>query len=656
MKKIIVFLLVVMLLFMGSGVSGFEYANFISKPTRFHVKVNSSLAVGRISFDAWDNPEMPQLQRMPRVKVGFAPIVNGTEVWGTNLSRLLTNDGFSDYIARNYPNLKTIEFGEQYEQFMGGELITTSKMYNAITNTGMSKATAEQLAFEAVESEVDWTIPGTEDNFEKIDVYPGYENRVNLGDIFGSELDRKNGRALTAISQGFIPDYGVAEKPLDFTICNPYTSIPVVYAEDQYMDFFFRPIGTIFEQDGGTVISKPSTETACFVKFKYHDTTVKNIPFTKSDDGIDEAEIDLNVRYTGEYRFDFAVDPPQIGGQANLPLVSTGIGEASMFDGDGNQHLVQSFPSLRRFYGWLPHTDPGYTNQRLLITPAVRKKCFYESRLWELSHFKIFYPVARFEDGLQIVTEESVDISPIFFEEISMGEVGYFKFTNLPWLEGNENTHYIYSVDRPMRIVAIYEPGDLTPRGKDVRVESTRITLNWAVTNEMKKLAEIKKREWGDNWWEKHFPTFYTIKVTGENGFNKTFKKINPLTDTLIIEELEPGNEYSWELETWVSDDNGSSSLMNTWTSDKIRTIPLPKLVGHCAKADAIKLETEVNDEGFEVWKIITPMKYKLGSAELQPMSFEARPSARMSPVRLNQLDMVDVSSEVSGATNLIAQ
>ena len=654
MRKLAIVTLIIVFLF-GMSVDGFELVHFVSKPSRVHVNVDASLVLGRLKYPAWGNEEIPHLSRMPRVKVGLVPVVIGTEIWGTNISRLLTNEGFTEFIARNYPNLKTIEFGEQYEQFRGGEMVTTSKLYNALTNTGVEKEKAGELASRAFVEGVNWTIPATEDNFESVSIFPGFENRSSLGEYFTDELKRKNGEALGSISQGYFPSEGFATEPLSFTICHPYTTIPVVYAEDQYMDYFFRPIGTIIEKQGGTIISKPGSESACAVRFKYEDTVVENIPIKHGRDSVDDVTINLNVRYSGEYRFDFAIDPPQIGGQANLPLVSTDYGSASMYDIDNNQHFVQSFPSLRRFYKWMPHSDPGYTTQRLLITPAVRTKCFHESRLWELSHFTVFYPVSKLEDGHVIMSEESVDVMPESFEEISMGEIAYFKFTNLPWLEDKENTHYIYAVDRPMRIVAVYEPGDFTPRGKGVVAESTRLTLNWAVTNEMKKLAELKRKEWGENWWSKSFPTYYTITIKGE-GFEKKIKKINPLQGILIVEGLEPGTEYTWELATWVSDDNGSSTLMDTWVSEIVKTIPLPELIGHCAKADAIKLETEIDDEGDEVWKIITPFKYRLGSAELQPMNFEASPGARMTPIHLNLLDMVEVTSEVSPKHVLIAR
>lgn len=635
---------------------GYDAPKLESKPSRINVNVSAYLAVGALKFPAWRNDEMPQLSRMPRVKVGMIPIVTGAKIWGTSLSRLLTNEGFTYYMARNYPNLKTIEFSESYKQFSEGELISTNTLYNAITNNGMMKETAKELMASATSEDVDWTIPGAEANYESVSVRPGFENMVNLAEVFGSELMRENGEALESVSQGFFPSEGFTDQPISFSICHPYTSIPVVYAEDQYMDYYFRPLGTITEIEEGRVVTKPGTEHACAVRFKHFDTYPDNIPINPGVKGVDNIDIDMTVRYTGEYRFDYAIDPPQIAGQANLPEIISGNGVASMYDMDNNQHLVQSFPALRKLYRWIPHTNPGYPWQRLNIIPAVRKKCFVDSKLWEFSHFRICYPSPAFEGGHLVVTEESVDVPAITFEEITMGEIAYFRLTNLPWLEDADSTHYIYAVDRPMRIVAVYEPGDLSPRGKDAICESTRLHLSWGVTGEMVKLAEIKRKEWGKDWWKKGFPTYYNITITDGSSI-KEIDKVSPTQGVVVVDGLKPGTEYTWELETWVSDDNGSATLMDTWTSDVVKTIPLPSLVGHCAQADAIDLGTEIDDDGREVWRIVTPYKYRLGSAELQPLSFESSPGARMEPIRLNQLDMVDVSSEdVNGRTALVAR
>ncbi len=655
MRKIPIVCLVAVL--MVTSVSyGFDSPKLESKPSKINVNVSAYLAVGSLKFPAWDNEHMPQLRRMPRIKVGTVPIITGTQIWGTSLSRLLTNEGFTNYMARNYPNLKTIEFNESYKQFSQGELVSNNVYYNAVTNNGMMKETAKDLMVDATKEGVDWTIPGLEANYESVSVRPGFENLVDLADVFGSELMRANGQALESVSQGYFPPEGFAEKPVDFSICHPYTSIPVVYAEDQYLDYYFRPLGTITEIEGGQVVTKPGTEHACAIRFKHLDTYADNIPINPGIKGIDDIDINLTVRYTGEYRFDYAVDPPQIAGQANLPEIVSGNGVASMYDTENNQYLVQSLPSLRKLYRWIPHTNPGYSWQRLNIAPAVRKKCFVDSKLWEFSHFRVCYPQVSLEGDHLIVTEEAVDISGVSFDELTMGEIAYFRLTNLPWLDGATSTQYIETVDRPMRVVAVYEPGVLSPRGKDTICESTRLHLHWGVTNEMGKLAEIKRKEWGADWWKNGFPTYYNINVTADDS-RKTIEKISPTQSDIIVDGLKPGIEYTWELETWVSDDNGSPSLMDTWTSEPVNTVPLPNLVGHCAQADAITLETEIDNEGDEVWKIVTPYKYRLGSAELQPLNFEARPGARMEPVGLNQLDMVDVNSEdVGGRTSLVAR
>ncbi|HOO97360.1 MAG TPA: hypothetical protein PKV16_06350 [Caldisericia bacterium] len=646
MKRYQVGILLIVFLW-STTISAFEPVHFVSSPTRLNIDVDASLCVGGLRFDAYDTEDLPHLSAVPNYRVGLVPIAPGTEIWGTNISRLLTNQGFTEYMGRNYPNLRLYEVGEQYDLFREGALISDSRLYNMLVNSGSSDTSTEENLRDAMSlSGVSWTLPASEDNFEEVEVYPGGKKNIDIGSYFMDEMNRADGKALESVAQGFIPNTGFAKGETHFITCNPYTAVPVVYATDRYMDFHFKPIGTVFVKNGSNVVTQPGSEQACAVKFKHVDTSIQNIQSNLGFDGVTSLNIKADVRYTGEYRFDYMIDPPVIGGFANLPAQYTNFGMATMHDTEGNVHLVQSLPSLRNFFRWLPHTDHGYTNQKLLIKPAVFQKVFQDSVLWEFSHFEVTYPVPTLNEGVLFVSEETAKVEGVKFQEISMGEVAYFTFTNLPWLEGEPNTFYIESVDRPYMVEAVYEPGDLSPRGKEVVAESTRLTLNWAVTNEMKKLAAVKEREWGENWWNKGFPTYYNVKITGDGGYNRDIKKINPTQESVVVDELEPGKTYKWELETWASDDNGSGTQLSVWKSEPVSTIPLPNLVGHCASTSAIKLKTRVDDDGDEVWSIQLPMLYTLGSAQLAPFKFEASPGKRMTPIDLYSLSFVNVRSD----------
>ena len=630
-----------------------DILSFTSVPTRLHIHVESGNQYGNLFYPS-TSKDYPQFSACPRFKVGLVPVVNGTQVYGTTLNRITTYDDFSSFLSRYAPNLRLIQMGEEYSYFSGGQINNAASIYGSLATTSVTPEQAKQRTDEALGlKKVDWTIAASDINFEKIKVYAFPDQNKSVSSIFSDPKVVASGQVLDELAQGFFPKEGFTSSNLDFTVCQPYTSIPVLLPQDNFLDFKFRPVGTNYEETAGEYIPKSASEPATWVHAKLLDVQNDNMTISEGFDGVRDITASFKVRYTNDFRFDYQVDPPEIMGVANLPLVSANYGIASMYEDSGKQHLVQGFTSLSKFYKWMPQTNTGYSEHKLLVRPAVFERIMHESKLWELSHFRVTFPTFSVEDGKLTTTETFTDVEPVRFEEISQGVVAYFTFTNIPWLETAPSTFFIPEVDRPYRIQAVYEPGELSARGKQPIAESTRMKLFWGVTPQMKQLAKTKESQYGKIWWQKAFPTFYTVTIRGD--IEKKIEKINPLFDSVIVEGLTPGQTYKWELQTFVSDSIGSPTLQQTWYSEPISTKPFPMLVGHCGQTSAVKVKTTVDENGDENWVLSVPMLYELGGAKLQPLRFLSRPVSVGHPVPLGRSKMFRVVKEKDGISYMRA-
>ncbi len=648
-RALLLALLVVVFLAPGVSVGQFE-AGFVSMPTRLHVKATAFCSVGGLDTLAYANEEFPQFSAVPRFKVALVPFVTGTQVFGASLLRLASYKNLTDFLKFYSPNLHFVQIGEDYKFFSSGLLQSQGKLYSSLAPAGIGAGEAKLKIQDALKlPKVNWTMGASETNFEQVDVFAAPQDEKNLRVILSDAKSFATGDALSNISQGFFPQTGYAQSDLAFSVCHPYTVIPTVYAQDNFFDFKFRPIGATFEQQNSEYVQVPSSELACSVKSHFVGAEVGNVSMFDGLDGVRDVSVDFKVRYQNEFRFDYLVDPPEISGSANLPLVTMNSGISNFFDEAGSEHKAQGLVSLSRFYKWIRQTDTGYSNQKVFLRPAVYDRVTHESKYWELSHFKVTYPEFSFDGDRLAVEEKSVDIEPIRFEEISLGRIAYFNFTNMPLQEGKPSTFFTPQIDRPCRVEAVYEPGELSARGKTAVAESTRLKLNWGVTPQMKDMADRKHREYGDNWWKKGFPTFYNVVVKGDA--QKKVERIDPTKDSVIVDGLKPGGAYTWELSTWVSDSNGSAVLQNTWQSGPVKTTPLPKVQGICGQTSAIQVSTAVDEDGDEVWKVRAPMNYELSGTKLEPTAFLASAFGQNQPRLLLNSKMVKIGKEKDGIT-----
>lgn len=618
-------------------------AKVSSLPTRLNVSVNAYCSLGKLNFPAFENEEFPHFSNIPNFKVSLVPVVPGAELYGSSLSGLIKYDNFAKYLTYYQANTRLIQVGENYTYIFGGKTANMSKLYASLAPSAVDPEKAKLLYQSALDSlSANWMIPGTQMNFEQVNVFTSDSNS-SIGSLFSDKLSVARGEPLNVLSQGNYPDFGTATSNLNFSTCTPYTTIPVIYAADQYLDFMMKPIGTTYQQQGDSVISMPSSDAACWVKSKLYDISLTNTYSAKARDGVNDVNIEASLRYANDFRFDYVVDPPDITGLATLPVQTQNNAIASMFDTSGKQHLVQGIKSLSKLYNWIPQSDPAYQKGRLFIKPAVYDRVLQDTTYWQLAHFRIYYPEASFDEGRLNVEEKYTDILPTRFDEISMGKIAYFNLTNLPWHEGKPNTFFIERVDRPLRIEAVYERVSLAARGKKAFSESTRAKLTWEVTSQMKDLAKQKTQEFGANWWKKAYPTYYNVIVKGKT--EKKIERINPLDESVIVDGLNPGERYSWELQTWLGDANGSSFLKETWKSDQFATKPLPKMLGKCVSSSVIKIATEIDKEGDEVWVVSVPLKYEHNETKLEPLRFVAKPKGA-NPITLMESKMFKVLKE----------
>ncbi|NTU61151.1 MAG: hypothetical protein HGA95_02295, partial [Caldiserica bacterium] len=615
MKKIsLLFCLSVLCL--GFAVPPVERPSISSLPSRLHFTTNAYCSIGTMDIPAWSNQDYPLFDSIPRAKIGLASFVPGTTMYGAGLAKLMNPQSFMDFIRYYSSNLHLLTIGEEYGFFSGGQEKTTGFVYSAIANAGV---TPEQ-ARKAIESNLvtiksDWTIPGTYRNYDSVKISAN-PNDLNLKKMMYDQQKCANGEVLANLSQTMIPTAGWLEEPQDLEMTQPYTTIPVVHAQDQYLDFLMRPVGSVFDDNGK---SSSTSDPVTWVRSKVSSVDVGNIKVADGFDGVRNIDVDFKIRYKNEFRFQFDVDPPSLSGLTMIPTSPTELGVTTMYDKDGKTHKLQSSKVMENLYKWLPHSEPAF-GQEMFMVPAVRERVLEDRTYWALAHFKLVYPDARFENGVRIVEEQSKIIEPIRFEDLSGQRFAYLNITNLPNFEKTAGTAFIEKVDRPFRVVAVYEPAELAPRGSGVIAGSSRAKLMWNVTSEMKELARKKSQENGSDWWSGSFPTFYNIYLKGDTS--KKFERINPLDDSLIIDGLKSGGKYYWEIETWVSDDWGSAGLRNTWKSDPFETKPLPALVGKCVQTSAIKLETEIDADNEEDWVITVPTIYELGSVKLKPQGF----------------------------------
>lgn len=615
MKKISL-LLCLNILCLGFAVPPVGTPSILSIPSKLHFTANAYCSIGTLDIPAWKNQDYPQFDSIPRAKVGLVSFVPGTKMIGAGLAKLLNPKGFMDSIRYYSSNLHLLTIGEEYGFFSGGQERTAGFVYSAMANAGVTPDQARKAIEEnLVTIKSDWTIPGTFRNYDSVKITAN-TNDQNLKKIMYDQQKCANGEVLASLSQTIVPPVGWLEEPQDLEMTQPYTTIPVVDAQDQYLDFLMRPVGTVYDDNGK---SSSTSDPVTWVRSKVSSVDAGIIKVSDGFDGVRNIDVDFKIRYKNEFKFQFDVDPPSLSGLTMIPTSPTQLGVTEMYDKDGKIHKVQSAKVMDSLYKWLPQSEPAF-KQEMFMVPAVRERVLEDRTYWALAHFKLVYPEARFENGIRMVEEQSKIIDPIRFEDLSGQRFAYLNITNLPNFEETAGTAFIEKVDRPFRVVAVYEPAELAPRGSVVIAGSSRVKLTWNVTSEMKELARKKSQENGSDWWSGSFPTFYNVYVKGD--INKKFERINPLDDSLIVDGLKPGGKYYWEIETWVSDEWGSAGLRNTWKSDPFQTKLLPVLIGKCVQTSAIKLETEIDAENEENWVITVPTVYELGNVKLKPLNF----------------------------------
>ncbi|MBP7732565.1 MAG: hypothetical protein KA140_02240 [Caldisericia bacterium] len=615
MKKISL-LLCFSVLGLGFSSPAVEKPSISSLPSRLHFTANAYCSIGTMNIPAWDNEDYPLFDSIPRAKIGLVSFVPGTTMYGGGLAKLFNPQGFMDFIRYYSSNLHLLTIGEEYGFFSGGQEKTAGFVYSAMANAGVTPEQARKaIENNLISIKSDWTIPGTYRNYDSVRISANTSD-LNLKKMMYDQQKCANGEVLANLSQTMIPASGWLEEPQNLEMTQPYTTVPVIHAQDQYLDFLMRPVGTVYDDNGK---SSSTSDPVTWVRSKVSSVDVGNIKVSDGFDGIRNVDVDFGIRYKNEFRFQFEVDPPSLSGLTMVPTSPTELGVTTMYDKDGNIHKVQSAKVMENLYKWLPQSETAFAKEMFMV-PAVRERVLEDRTYWSLSHFKLIYPQARFENGIRIVEQQSKIIEPIRFEDLSSQRFAYLNITNFPDFEEATGTAFIEKVDRPFRVVAVYEPAELAPRGSNVVVGSSRAKLMWNVTSEMKELARKKSQENGSSWWNGSFPTFYNIYVKGDA--NLKFERINPLDDSLIVDGLKPGGKYYWELETWVSDDWGSAGLSNTWKSDTFQTKSLPALVGKCVQTSAIKLETEIDSDDEENWVITVPTVYTLGNVKLKPLNF----------------------------------
>lgn len=632
----------------GFGLPDRERPVMTSEPARLHLKVDAFCGVGDISIPAWGNPDYPLFDAVPRVKVGMVSLVPGTNMYGSGFQKLVRHDDFINFIRYYSSNLHLITVAEEYGFFGSGQERTAGFTYNALANAGITPDQAKSaIEHNLMSSRTDWTIPGSIRNFDSVKVAT-FENQLDLKRMMYDLQKCASGEVLGRLSQTTVPLDGWAESPINIEMTQPYTTIPVVLAQNQYLDFLMRPVGTQFDGDG-----KPSTtsDAVTYARSQAKFTDVENISVFTGKDGVKDISVNAKVVYQNEFRFQCEVDPPNLSGAAMIPVSPTELGITTLYAKDGSVHKVQSTKVIDNLYRWLPESETAY-KQELFMAPAVRERVLDDRTYWEVSKFRLVYPEARFENGARIVEEKSVDIDPCKVEELNGEIYAYVNVTNLPGFEEAKNTAFIEKVDRPFRLIAVYEPAELAPRGNGTVSGSTTMKLTWNVTSHMKELARRKSQEDGENWWKGSFPTYYTINIKGD--VQKKYEKINPLTESLFVDGLKPGGKYYWEIETWVSDDWGSSGLKNTWKSDVVTTLPMPALVGKCVQTSAIKMGSEIDSDGFENWVITVPTVYELGNVKLKPLKFQAVDRTKGKFVLLEGTKGAKISEELENNKKII--
>lgn len=625
-----------------------ELPTVMSMPTRLHVKTNAYCSVGPIDIPAWQNPDYPLFDSIPRTKIGLVSFVPGTTMQGAGLAKLMNPKSFMDFIRYYSSNLHLLTIGEEYGFFSGGQERTAGFVYSAISNAGVTPDQARKsIENNLIRLKGDWTIPGSFRNYDSVKITAN-PNELDLKRMLYNQKKCSNGEVLANLSQTMIPLAGWLDQEQDVSMTQPYTTIPVIHAQDQYLDFLMRPVGTVFDDNGK---SSSSSDPVTWVRSSVYGVDVGNINVSDGFDGIRDITAQFSVRYRNEFRFQFEVDPPSLSGLTAVPTSPTNLGVTTMYSKDGGIHKVQSSSTIENLYKWLPQSEPAF-RQEMFMVPAVRERVLEDRTYWALSHFKLVYPQAKFENGVRYVEEESKIIEPIRFEELSGQRFAYLNITNLAGHEDDKGTAFMEKVDRPFRIVAVYEPAELAPRGIGVDAGSSRAKLKWNVTAEMKELARKKSQENGSDWWSSSFPTFYNVYVKGDA--NKKIERVNPLDESVIVDGLKPGGKYNWEIETWVSDEWGSAGLSNTWKSNPFETKPLPALVGKCVQASAIKLDTEIDSDNQENWVITVPTVYELGNVKLKPQAFLVSDRTRDKLVPIEGYPGVKVSDEFVNNRKLI--
>lgn len=629
------------LAFAGFTFPAAELPTIESKPSRLHVTANAFCSVGSLDIPAWGNQDYPLFDSIPRAKIGLVSFVPGTTMQGAGLAKLMNPKSFLDFIRYYSSNLHLLTIGEEYGFFSQGQEKTAGFVYSSIANAGVTPEQARRsIENNLIRIKSDWTMPGSYRNYDSVRITAN-PNMLDLKRMLYDQKKCANGEVLANLSQTMIPPAGWLDRQQDIEMTQPYTTIPVVHAQDQNLDFLMRPVGTVYDDNGK---SGSTSDAVTWVHSRVANIEVGNIKVSDGFDGIRDIDVKYNIKYKNDFRFQFEVDPPSLSGLTMIPTSPTNLGVTSMYAKDGSVHNVQSASVMENLYKWLPQSEPAF-KQEMFMVPAVREKVLEDRTYWALSHFNLVYPNASFENGVRVVEEVSKTIEPIRFEELSGQRFAYLNITNLAGFEDAKGTAFIEKVDRPFRIVAVYEPAELAPRGVGVEAGSSRARLKWNVTAEMKELARKKSQENGSDWWNGSFPTFYNVYIKGDA--NKKIERINPLDDSVIVDGLKPGGKYYWEIETWVSDDWGSAGLRNTWKSNPFETKPLPALVGKCVQASAIRLDTEIDSENQENWVITVPTVYELGNVKLKPQAFLVSDRTRDRLVPIEGYAGIKVSDEL---------
>ncbi|NMD13829.1 MAG: hypothetical protein GYA78_00540, partial [Caldisericales bacterium] len=288
-----------------------QILSVVSVPTRLHFELDAYCSIGKLDHPAFANEEFPQFSSFPRFKVAIVPVATDTRLNGTNLKRLINIKDFADYISFHAPNLKLVQLGESYTYYQNGQPVNTGKLYNALTvSSDDPKSVKERIEATLSNKKVNWTMPAAERSYYDVRVFASPDPPFSLGELTSDKKSLANGAFLDQLSQGYFPENGFARENVKFNACQPYTVVPVIVAQDNFLDFMFRPVGTVFEEVGGEYVQKPSSESACAIKSIFHDVIFDQTSSSMGFDGVMDMTIKTKLRYKNEFRFDYSVDPP----------------------------------------------------------------------------------------------------------------------------------------------------------------------------------------------------------------------------------------------------------------------------------------------------------------------------------------------------------